>query len=1335
MNKTGRPLGSKNTPKRTLDLRDYIPPKAAKFKITSSQRKLLKAYNPEGLPDFRTKEFKNLSFAEKEDYILNELAIAKENRKEQKNEINFIGDVKYNIIIYNINDVEEYIKKNYGNVDSEIGLGDISQIMINEELINWRNECIKYEKYKNNRILFEDIYSDFYNEIDKLIITNTDGEIIINNNDKINYKYNFNIHYNNIKNTSYKDGYMDRHYYSYDNIINYNIRVSKNKLNDYIKCFIKLYTQLKGGGSDKFLIFFSQDYKNTYNIDKKRYKNYQEIRMRDASVYNLEDYENQEWDTKKGRCVFDYIINRYGNLKGLKLACNDEELIKIFDDEDALINGVNTYQINNFCHQYNIPLYAYDENDNLFHHFYPTKKNNYPSMMFKILNNHFYPIPEKFRKSFINKKVGLNIYSNLYRDEISKEGNEKKQEEIITLKSDENSLIKLGQIIKEQQKIPNINMYNGQITSIKLNDIKYLFNDNNEEINKIVLNMGLDYNGQSIQELTSIIIKDKINKSTPNINIFNQLLKAKKNRSFNGLINNNNLKKAKKKKEYLLLHANDNEYNKYDININDCNTEKIIINIQKDIFNELNKEIIQIQRLEEIKENYYYKDYDYQFKIKIIFLNELNNEIKEIQKLEAIKENYYFNDYQFKYNLLSSYNNNKFKYNKLIAKQTEFYKYDIISYKNIYKSNIINIQKPIIKAILNELNNEIIEIKKIEEIKENYYYEMNYNLIAYDINKCYSSILYEPLEEWILIDVNNDWVKFNNDDEIKLGLYYIETKDNSLFKGSNIYSSAIVKKAIEENIDFKIKMVLYADKSQSKKLFVDIIDDIIKITNNDKSLYKLMINCISGMLGKSKSTHTKANINKSLEHIYITLNNYKNQDNEIKPFITKIEETEYYLYGYNKDVKLYENNIPMYIQILDQSNIKLYDMIKKADGELIGRKVDCAIIKNPKNKLEIGDKWGDYRLSIIPDIKNKEMNNNNIYIEENDYYENIDIIDSDDYQKILNKTIKRNGCLLTGDAGTGKSYVIHKITEILGKEKIVKITPTNKSALNIKGQTIHRFLKLNKDGKIPRKTIEAIKNMNLDLIIIDEISMINKDLWKLLLLLKEETKINFLLVGDEKQLPPIEDDGTERDYFNSSIVKYLSNYNKINLTVKKRYDENLSKILEDIENINIKDFKNNNETKINICYFNKTRKIINAFWNNKMKNNNSILIKADENDETTQDIYLYKNLPLISRKTLKGGEEMINNEKFILEGYDDQYLYLLSERPDDNGQLFKHKIDIDINNLQKLFYLNYCSTTHKSQGETITEKFTIYDFNSMSLKCKYTALSRAKNAQQISLKL
>lgn len=1117
MNKEGRPKGSKNIPRRTLDLRDNIPPKIIKqvkpakpiepkIKITSSQRKLLKEYNPEGLPDFRNKEFKKLSYEDKEDYIFSQLAIAQENRKDENKYINYIGTYKNTYYYY--------------YPDQFIGKQDKLDEIIKE-----------YEK--------KGIY-----EIENIPIP--EYELINKNNFKSNI-----ITLNKKSNQD-----KEKKIFNYEKTLqmNYEIKIKKKDINKLIERDIPEYLDNNNMlGEPSMTLTLSGMGTNSGSASGGGGGSYSSIRMRDAHSFNLEDYENQEWDTRKGRCVFDYIKYRYGNIKGLKLACNDDELIKIFGDDNVLINGVNTLQIKLFCINYKIPLYAYDENENLFHYYYPEKKiNNHPSMMFKILNNHFYPIPENKRKSLINKKVGLNIYSNLYND--IKEEKQIKEEEIIILKQNESSIMRLGEMMNENKKIPLVNMYNGKITSIKLNDIKYLFSDDTDNIKKMVLNMGLDYKGQSLNELVSLIIKDKINKSSPNINVYNQLLNAKQNRAFNGLIDDN---------------------------------------------------------------------------------------------------------------------------------------------------------------------------KKID---------LNDNLVAYDINKCYSSILYNPIEEWILLDINNEWEDFNNykdTDDIKLGLYFIETDDNLLFKGNNIYSSSIVKKAIEENIKFRIIKVLYADKTQSKKLFVDIIDEILKITNNDKELYKLIINCISGMMGKNKMTNTQALINKSLEQIYITLNNFKNQDTEILPFINKIDNTDYYLYGYNKDVKLYDVNIPMYIQILDQSNIKLYDMIKKVDGELIARKVDCAIIKNPKNKLEIGDNWGDYRTSYIPNINNYEITNNFNYTDEKDLILYDNIIDSDDYEKVLNICINKKGCLLTGDAGTGKSYVIHKITEILGNEKVIKITPTNKSALNIRGQTIHRFLRLDKDGKIPKKTIEKIKNIGLELIIIDEISMINKELWKLLLLLKEETKISFLLIGDEKQLPPIENDGGERDYFNSSIVKYISNYNKINLTIKKRYDEKLSKILEDVENINKNDLGQKSETKINICYFNKTRKQINAYWNNKENEANSILIKADEEDEITQDIYLYSGLPLISRKTLSDGDLIINNEKFILENYDDEFLYLSSERPDENGEIFNHKIDIKINDLQKLFCLNYCSTTHKSQGETITENYTIYDFNFMSKKCKYTALSRAKRAEQI----
>jgi hypothetical protein len=1219
------------------------------FKITSSQRKLLKEYNPEGLPDFRTREWKKLDYDDKDTYIAEQLAIAKENKKNIKK--NIIGNVKFNFKEYNDEDIRKKaikilgfsdrdLRENelFGGVEKEY-YGDISyenqNVVKLERFINKELEFIRLDELKKGYIRLDYLLKDnlFWGVWVKTATMEMDDDVFTwfldkDMLDEIDINNSSGVIEDDTYKTSSKDTYNNNYYYFhyFPNDIYFDFNTNPNKLNDLIKVFFKylLYLFSKNSNFKYENFFINKDY--VYKIFDNVEKNIdlKDIKMKEAFIYNLEGYENQEWNTNNGKCVIDYIKYRYGKLKGLKIACSEDELINVFGDKNAIINGVNTYQISNFCEKYNIPLYAYDEDYNLYYDYYPEKSNhNYPSMMFKIINNHFYPIPENKRRALINKKIGLNINSNLYNNDCIIKKND---DDFIILKKEENTFKLLSKIMRENKKIPYVKMYDGQITSIKINNNNYIFRDENDIIKKIVYNMGIEYKGQTLNEIILIIIKDKIKTSSPNIKVYNELLKAKKNRSFNGLINNKKDNEFKLDKFTDLLFASDSEF---------------------------------------------------------IFL-------EAILKIKTKKE--------------------------LDLDDSEVFKI-------IRKEIKLDVEK----AIFNELNREITEIKRLEFIKEQEY--NNNDIIAYDINKCYSSIMYNPIEDWIILDVDNEWEDYNNNDEIKLGLYYIETCDNLLFKGNNIYSSAIVKKGLDENIISKdnIIKVLYANKSQDKDLFVDIIDEILKISEGDKDIYKFMINCISGMMGKNKMTYTKGHINKSLEHIFTTIHNYKQQDNNIHPFIRNIDDN-YYLYGFNKENKIYDINIPIYIQILDQSNIKLYNMIKDAGGELIGRKVDCAIIKNPKNKLKIGDKWGDYRLSSIPKINNYEINNNIIYEKDDNFKLYDKIIDSDDYENILDVCLNNGGCLLIGNAGTGKSYVINEISK---KLNVVKITPTNKSALNIRGQTIHRFLKLNKDGKIPRTTIENIKNKKYDLIIIDEISMISKDLWKKLLLLKEETKINFLLVGDNKQLPPIEDDGIERDYFNSSIVKYLTNYNKINLQVKKRYDEKLSKILEDVENINKNDLGIKSETKFNICFLNKTRKEINKYWNNKEKILNSILIKADENDEMTQDIYLYEGLPLISRRNLEGGDKMINNEKFILNGYDNEFLFVSSERPNEEGDKIIHEIEIKINEIHKYFLLNYCSTTHKAQGDTITENFTIYDFNLMSKKCKYTALSRAKSAEQI----
>jgi ATP-dependent exoDNAse (exonuclease V) alpha subunit len=329
----------------------------------------------------------------------------------------------------------------------------------------------------------------------------------------------------------------------------------------------------------------------------------------------------------------------------------------------------------------------------------------------------------------------------------------------------------------------------------------------------------------------------------------------------------------------------------------------------------------------------------------------------------------------------------------------------------------------------------------------------------------------------------------------------------------------------------------------------------------------------------------------------------------------------------------------------------------------------------------------------------------------------------------MNVLVSKKGLLLQASAGNGKTYTAKMIAKSLGKG--VKIlAPTNKAALNIGGSTIHKFLKMTKEGYISPKLLKIVKE-RYQYIIVDEISMITKDLWKRLCLLKQETDITFLLLGDEKQCPPVEDEKID-DYFNHPAVKYICNYNKNVLDVRKRYDEKLYNVLEDVDSVNVDEFQYR-ETPRNICYYNRTRIHVNKLWNDKLKKDGDLFIPENVLDEYTQDMYVYEGMPIIAKKTKHDGDGLLfaNSETFTIGDIDAEYISMYNERPDENGEKEMYVYACPISEFREYFLMNYCSTTHKSQGETIVENFTIYDWKAMCKKIKYTALSRAKCVEQV----
>lgn len=601
---------------------------------------------------------------------------------------------------------------------------------------------------------------------------------------------------------------------------------------------------------------------------------------------------------------------------------------------------------------------------------------------------------------------------------------------------------------------------------------------------------------------------------------------------------------------------------------------------------------------------------------------------------------------------------------------------------------------------------------------------------SYDIIKCYSSIMYEPLSKWIMIDFNSrflDWEDDMTDEDITEGLYLVKTQDNILFKKNGVYSHSVLLKAIEEDIDFTIIKYMKATKLLPKTYFTDKINKIMNVLNN-KVHQKFLINMLSGLMAMTKNKTFNLHYTQSIDDTFHYISQYAHLVD--KNIWNKINDKAF-VYGCQNDIHFAENNIPIYIQITGEANIKMYDYIKGIGGKLVARKTDCFVIYKPENTIELNNSWGGLREEqSLPKITFTERFNDTIIQDVKqeiyDDWNTHEYNSSDDYKEIFDIATNNGGVLIQGKAGTGKSYVINQ--GITGIGNYQRIAPTNKAALNINGTTIHKFLRMDIEMKLRNSFVKKIRKEKLKYIIVDEISMINKCMWnKLQLLKKSIPELIFILVGDHRQCKPIEDDNTKSmKYFDHPVVKYLTNNNRVVLEKIQRYDNDLANLLENVNDINTQEFPEKNTPK-NLCFFNNTRKQVNTIWNNKLKKNNHILIKADPDDDYSQDTYIYEGLPVISLITSKDGD-IVKSETFTVSSFDDKKITIYNTRTDEEGP-YTHTVEIKIDEFHK-FAMNYCSTVHKSQGDTFEEDYTIYDWKAMDTELRYTSLSRGKRYNQ-----
>jgi len=1042
-------------------------------------------------------------------------------------------------------------------------------------------------------------------------------------------------------------------------------------------------------------------------------------RMRKAGAFLLDaDFiGDASWDRNENTCVFDYLFHKYAGKSGFKktLPADDREraydnLETIFDCEDynnSLENGVNTEQLLKFCEKFDVSMYAFDKNEKLIH-YYRSKNSKYSALIYLVSNEHFYPVEaEEKRKSICAKNREADKpdeeKKNWKSDDFAFEniaGKEKDYQVVYPPKCEckKNCSCITGnefalKIILEKNTLPNpksLRVDENTIISFQLGDTLYLTERPEKEVLKYC---GDDFKGQSVNSLLMETWKevDEVDEEdeTPMVQITSRVNP--------------------------LVHKTLTEQNvKYRTHYGATRDLK-----QSELFDTLPPMSINMKYVVLEKKTY-----------KNIFTGEPITETKEVMKTHRV----------------------------------------VFPPKKRYEQNLID-----------------------------------GGMIALDINKCYATCLKNPYDDWIRFDLEDTWEDY--DGELKTGLYFVETDDLTLLHKTNIYSNKILEKAVAENIPIVIKKQLvhkvksFTEKPIPRNHF-DALIQAIKEQNkgiwnkddgwikNNTSLGKLMINMITGYLGKTDKIDRTAELDTDAEQVWrhylacerpdneadferyffhqeFIENNYTrfHKDNIILKTL-EAGDKNLFLYGYESRTCLNEYTLPMYLQILDWSNIRLYELGKKVGGEIIYRHTDLVISLGGKLPTrELTNCWGDYSVEVKKfNFESVMKTDRAINISEfgEDWKHNPQFKNSSDWSDIIKYAIDNGGLLIEGRAGTGKSFIpksafaskVLKLDDEASVDEYGKETKsyantktmsfTNKASRGIMGTTIHKTFHITSAGTIPRKTMNGLKKYKY--FVIDEIGMISNELWKYLMLLKKSNpRAVFILLGDWRQLPPIDEGRTApSDIFNHPVVKFLCNNNKIELTEKQRYDQQLWDFLEKgceegvweglaEEEVSCDDIY----TSKSICFLNRTRVDINKRCMDYFKSQTDefmfleytpkkierkigeTITMVDDPKDRRQPVYLYVGLPVMCWKnTTELG--IVNSEEFMVSWFDEEKIVLSRDEGGDD-------VEIDTTDFHNYFLANYASTAHKSQGATYKGKVILWDFDRMAedKKLCYTACSRA----------
>ena len=397
------------------------------------------------------------------------------------------------------------------------------------------------------------------------------------------------------------------------------------------------------------------------------------------------------------------------------------------------------------------------------------------------------------------------------------------------------------------------------------------------------------------------------------------------------------------------------------------------------------------------------------------------------------------------------------------------------------------------------------------------------------------------------------------------------------------------------------------------------------------------------------------------------------------------------------------------------------------------------------------------------------------------------------FQEILHQLEQTSDhYFITGRAGTGKSTLLQVFRKTTNK-KVVVLSPTGISALNVQGQTIHSFFQFApkllqpKDIFINRRLVRILKS--LEVIIVDEISMVRADVLDAMntsLQMHRNNRMPFggiqmLFFGDLFQLPPVLSSQEEKEYFRTfypgpyffdcNALRHIGNLQMIELTkVYRQSERHFIRLLDELrmsqmDHDSLSDLNERylpdtqiEEPYLTLCSTNAATQQINAGKLNEIINP-SFQFLADVSGQFSEKLF-----PTDYRLELKKDAQVmlirndpekrfVNGTLAIIDEIDEEGITVKVKKEDGRfesfalprmvWELYKYsyqegeepiKADVTGSFTQYPIRLAWAVTIHKSQGQTYERVAIDLGRGAFEHGQTYVALSRCKTLGGLFLK-